>query len=64
MEKSVKEWFRERLNEQGEKVKNRFIDRPVAKKRYENLMLMIGSFILAYFVFSLLCVFKVIGEWW
>lgn len=61
---TFKERFRERLNQQGEKLEKRFKDRPISRKRYEQLMSVIGGLILAYLVFSMMCVIYVIGEWW
>lgn len=61
---TFKDRFRERLARQGEKIENRFIDRPIAKKRYETIMCIIGAVILVYLVLSLMCVIYVIGEWW
>lgn len=61
---TFKDRFRERVMKQGKKIENRFRDRPIARERYETLMTVIGAVILAYLVFSLLCVIKVIGEWW
>ena len=52
-----------RINKQGEKIELRFKDRPISKERYERLMLWIAGAILCYLIFSLLCVIKVIGEW-
>ena len=61
---TFKDRFKERVMKQGEKLENRFRDRPMARERYETLMTIIGAVILAYLVFSLMCVIKVIGEWW
>ncbi len=61
---TFKDRFKERVMKQGEKLENRFRDRPIARERYETLMTIIGAVILAYLVFSLMCVIKVIGEWW
>ena len=61
---TFKDRFRERVMKQGEKLENRFRNRPIARERYETLMTIIGAVILAYLVFSLMCVIKVIGEWW
>lgn len=60
---TFKERFQERLNAQGRKIDKRFKDRPISRERYEQLMSVIGGLILAYLVFSLLCVIYVIGEW-
>ena len=59
MVKTFKEYFKERLVKQGEKMEKRFIDRPIAKKQYENIMLFIGACLMVYLVFSLMCVIYV-----
>lgn len=61
---TFKDRFKERVMKQGEKIENRFRNRPIARERYETLMTVIGAVILAYLVLSLMCVIKVIGEWW
>ena len=60
---TFRERLRMRIDRQGEKIDLRFKDRPISKERYEKLMSLIGALILAYMVFSLMCVIKVIGEW-
>lgn len=64
MVKTFKEHFKERLELQGKKIDYRFKNRPIAKKRYETIMTVIGAVIMTYLVFSLMCVIYVIGEWW
>jgi len=59
---TFKQRLRARIDRQGEKIDRRFKERPISKEKYERLMTWIGGFIIAYLVFSLMCVIKVIGE--
>lgn len=54
--------LRTRIDRQGEKIDRRFKGRPISKARYERIMTWIGGAIIAYLVFSLMCVIKVLGE--
>ena len=57
------ELFRKRIKYQGEKLEIRFTDRPISRERYKRLMLFIGSHILVFFLFSVLCIIYTIGAW-
>ena len=59
---TFKQRLRARIDKQGEKIDRRFKDRPISKEKYERLMTWIGGFVIAYLIFSLMCVIKVIGE--
>lgn len=53
-----------RIDRQGKKIERRFRDRPIAKEKYEKLMIFIGALVIVYLVISFFCVVKVMGEWW
>ena len=57
------ELFKKRIKYQGEKFEDRFTDRPISRERYKRLMLFIGSLILAFFLFSIMCIIYTIGAW-
>lgn len=61
---TFRERFRERLERQGKKIEYRYRDRPISKERYEKRMMWIAGAVVLYLVLSLLCIIKVIGEWW
>jgi len=58
-----KEVFKERLRYQGEKLKKRFDGRPYSLERYKRTMTIIAGFILAFFLFSIMCIIYTIGAW-
>ena len=56
-------YFRARLDRQGEKLKKRFADRPYSEERYKRTMTFIAALILAFLVFSIMCIIYTIGAW-
>ena len=60
---TFRERFETKLKKQGEKIDQKYKDRPISKEKYEKVMVFIAALILAYLLFATMCVMKVLGEW-